>query len=360
MANYEYVKEPGILLDALFLLKLRFNGEGAYSKFRGEPGFDEYEEKYCELVKSKVDNISDRLLPLCYYDADNGVKTPLVWYMRDNWQLLMKNPAEIIDRFMDLIRDMPKLKEYIFFHYFPQKAVPAFKSMEYIRETILASEYPLDLKLYLLDFFIAPDGEASFIIEEFNKALNISLQACQENQITIDSTTLQSIGQNIDAFFEARNTDKKQYSNIFYTYCYITRKTISVESYGDNTIMAYFGINMDQSCFNIQRTAPIDFYEIGRCLYDETRLKILSMLRNREMYCAEIARELSLKNNSTIYHLNMMAKQNMLSSRTQGKKIFYSLNVSFLTQFNNYLKQIIEEESIRENELEKTTNRNNK
>jgi len=77
------------------------------------------------------------------------------------------------------------------------------------------------------------------------------------------------------------------------------------------------------------------------------------MLRKGEMYCAEIARELGLKNNSTIYHLNMMHQQNILKTRSQGKKIFYSLNIKFFIFVNQYLREIIEEENIREDELEK-------
>jgi len=358
LANYVYVKEPGILLDAIFLLKLRFNGESAYSKFRGQPGFDEYEEKYCELMKSKVADVSDRLLPLCYYDADNGVKMPLVWYMRDHWELLMKKPAEIIDRFIDLLQDMPRLKEYIFTHYFPERSVPAFKSMEYIRETILASEYPTDLKLYLLDFFIASEKETAFIIGEFNKALEIVKQVWEENQLYLENNVFPFAEKNIDVYFDVRNVDKKQYGNIFYTYCYIVRKVISVEVYGDSIVMVYLGIKLDHQLYisSQMNESSLDFYELGRCLYDETRLKILSMLRNREMYCAEIARELGLKNNSTIYHLIMMYRQNILKTRTHGKKIYYRINAEFLKELTNYLKPIIEKESIYEKELEKTTN----
>jgi len=354
LANYVYVKEPGILLDALFLLKMRFNGEKAYSKFRSESDFDEREEKYLELMQSQTVNISDRLLPLFYYDPEAGLKTPLIWYMRDNWELLMNNPAEIINGFIDLLKDMPKLKEYIFVHYFPLKSVPAFKSMEYIRETILASEYPINLKLYLMDFFVSSDREVSFIIEEFKKALNIALDVWKENHIIIDESNLQFVNQNIDAILNDKNVSLENYSDFYYSYCYVLRRTMYVEAFNNSNILVYLGSKKDlsnQGLINPKET--INFYEIGRCLYDETRLAIITMLRKGEMYCAEIARELGLKNNSTIYHLNMMHQQNILKTRSQGKKIFYSLNIKFFIFVNQYLREIIEEENIREDELEK-------
>ena len=54
MINFVYTKEPGLLLDALFLLKLYFNGEEAYKEFRNDRYFEEQDIAYYEMMKFEI------------------------------------------------------------------------------------------------------------------------------------------------------------------------------------------------------------------------------------------------------------------------------------------------------------------
>ncbi len=360
MSKFEFVKEPGILLDAMFLLKLRFNGESAYSCFRGEIDHTEQDEKFYELMRAKTMDINEKLLPLFYCDTKNDGGTPLLAYMRANWETLMQEPDAMIDAFYALLEDWSELKTYIFLHYFPGSMSPVFnpEGMENVRTQILDAELPVDVKLYLLDFFLSSDSACPLVVREFQKAVGIALENWQQNKTRIEEKIRACNEKTMGTICQSMNIPPDWCSGIYYTYCCTLRKTIASALHGDNGILLYIGIHADRYIDSVRAEPPIDFYELGRCIYDETRLKILSMLRNREMYCAEIARELGLKNNSTIYHLNMLHSQKLLRKRTLGNKLLYRLNVDFLLTLDEYLRSIIEETSMLEHNLAKTDNKN--
>ncbi len=360
MNKYEFVKEPGILLDAMFLLKLRFNGETAYSSFRGEVDHTEQEEKFYEFMRAKTADVSEKMLPLFYYIAGNDRGTPLLSFMRANWETLMQNPHSMIDSFCALLQDMTKLKEHVFLHYFPNTAIPEFnqEGMEDVRRLILESDFPVDVKLYLLDFFLSPESASAFIIHEFQKAVEIAQEAWRQNELKIENEIQNQEEKTMAAVCESMNITPEWCSKIYHTCCCVARKTISAQIYGDNIVLLYIGVRSDRFIESVRPETPIDFFQLGRCIYDETRLKILSMLRTQEMYCAEIARELGLKNNSTIYHLNMLANQHILKKRMVGNKLLYRINMVFFLALDEHLKNIIEEANILENDLEQATDRN--
>ncbi|MHB1151382.1 MAG: hypothetical protein ACYCWE_21880 [Eubacteriales bacterium] len=76
-------------------------------------------------------------------------------------------------------------------------------------------------------------------------------------------------------------------SNILYfTYCTINIGSVSSQTHKDNWI-AVLGIKFENLIYLNVTPYDINLYELGRVLYEETRLKILNMLAEKEMYCAE-------------------------------------------------------------------------
>ena len=53
---------------------------------------------------------------------------------------------------------------------------------------------------------------------------------------------------------------------------------------------------------------------------------------------ADSMAELGLKNNSTLYHLNMMEKQKLLNLIVDGKKIYYQINCNYLNSLQKLLE----------------------
>ena len=85
----------------------------------------------------------------------------------------------------------------------------------------------------------------------------------------------------------------------------------------------------------------IDLFELGRVLHDDVRVRILNMLIEKEMFCAEIARELGLKNNSTLYHLRLMEQLSLILNKKHGRRVYYFINPHFINSVINYMYKLL-------------------
>lgn len=65
--------------------------------------------------------------------------------------------------------------------------------------------------------------------------------------------------------------------------------------------------------------------EIFKALSDETRLEILNLLGSREMCVSEIASFTSVSRPTISHHLSILKKANLVTSRKDGKEIYYSV-----------------------------------
>jgi len=63
-------------------------------------------------------------------------------------------------------------------------------------------------------------------------------------------------------------------------------------------------------------------------LADETRRKILEMLRKKDLTPTEIGEKFNITAPSLSHHLNVLKEADLVTSRRQGQKIYYSLNLS--------------------------------
>jgi ArsR family transcriptional regulator len=72
-----------------------------------------------------------------------------------------------------------------------------------------------------------------------------------------------------------------------------------------------------------------------KAISEESRLKILCMLRESEKCVCEIWQYLGLPQNLASHHLKVLKDLNLIDSRKEGLKVFYSINKRVIS---NYLK----------------------
>lgn len=63
-------------------------------------------------------------------------------------------------------------------------------------------------------------------------------------------------------------------------------------------------------------------------LSDPNRQKILECLKKSELPVSEIAKHLNITLATLSHHLDILRRANLVSSRRDGRQIFYSLNLS--------------------------------
>lgn len=71
--------------------------------------------------------------------------------------------------------------------------------------------------------------------------------------------------------------------------------------------------------------------DVIKALADETRLDILRLLGNREMNVNEIASNSTVSRPTISHHLQIMKRARILTSRKEGKEMYYSINTYVLT-----------------------------
>ncbi len=345
MEKFVYVQGPGLLEDTLFLLKLYFNGEEALREYRKLPDFEEEELERYAAMRKKARSVSEKLLPYFYLGTQDD--TPLSAYVRANWHEFAADGANVISSFLDSLRNWPRLKSAMFRRYFPDIAVaePANLSHDLLRNVVVTSDLPDVLRMYLLDFFLSDESESLFLTEQLQQAVGICRAIREQGDESTQWYEPPVSEQQLVNVSRRLSIRPEEYSRIYYTQCHVDRRVISVVPYMDSHLLmigADAGRMLDAYCL----TAEIDLYRLGQCLVDEKRIRILNMLRSRELYCAEIARLLGLRNNSTIYHLNMLSDCRLVKTRKRGNRVLYRLNLEQLDVISRYLRSVMQESAM--------------
>ena len=78
--------------------------------------------------------------------------------------------------------------------------------------------------------------------------------------------------------------------------------------------------------------------DFGTLIAEKNRLKILNLLKDKELPASQINRQLRLPQNLSSHHLIVLKKTGLLKSRQQGRFIYYSLNQKNLKSVISDLK----------------------
>jgi ArsR family transcriptional regulator len=70
----------------------------------------------------------------------------------------------------------------------------------------------------------------------------------------------------------------------------------------------------------------IDCVEFCKALADDTRQKILEMLMEGEKCVSDIVDAFDMSQPTISHHLGILRQFNLVSSRREGKQVFYALN----------------------------------
>ncbi len=74
-----------------------------------------------------------------------------------------------------------------------------------------------------------------------------------------------------------------------------------------------------------------------KALNDETRRKIVELLKERDMNAGEIADEFNISKPSISHHLDILKRADLITSEKRGQFIEYSLNTSILEDLINWI-----------------------
>ena len=78
-----------------------------------------------------------------------------------------------------------------------------------------------------------------------------------------------------------------------------------------------------------------------KALQDETRRRILDMLRLRDLTAGEICQAFSMSAPSISYHLDLLRQAGLVSSRKQGQFVTYSLETTVFDESLGWILNLV-------------------
>ncbi len=97
-----------------------------------------------------------------------------------------------------------------------------------------------------------------------------------------------------------------------------------------------------QCCANKQLTqAFADLAKFLRIIGDDNRLKILCLLKDKELYVDELASRLDLAQNLVSSHLRVMLDFDLILARREGKKNYYTAHKAKFQKYNSLLTSFL-------------------
>ena len=79
---------------------------------------------------------------------------------------------------------------------------------------------------------------------------------------------------------------------------------------------------------------------VFQALSDKNRLKILDLLKKKDMSVGEILENFSITNASLSHHLDILKRVNLVVSERKGQYIYYSLNISVMEEIMMQISKI--------------------
>lgn len=87
-------------------------------------------------------------------------------------------------------------------------------------------------------------------------------------------------------------------------------------------------------------TAFADLAKFLRIIGDDNRLKILCLLRDKELCVCEIYKNLDLSQNLVSSHLKIMLDLDLIKVRSEWRKNYYSINCQTFQKYNSLLTNL--------------------
>jgi len=107
--------------------------------------------------------------------------------------------------------------------------------------------------------------------------------------------------------------------------------------------IVFFDIMQPKCCKGSKSTKDlritVDFLKV---ISEESRLKILCMLRDGDRCVCEIWQFLDLPQNLISHHLKVLRDFGLIESRKDGLKVYYSINQKTIIKYNSLLNHYLQ------------------
>lgn len=90
----------------------------------------------------------------------------------------------------------------------------------------------------------------------------------------------------------------------------------------------------------------MDLLQVMKALSDETRMRILNILKNGDLCVCEIEVILDINQSNASRHLNKLTNANIIEYYKVAQYVYYRINEEIITEYP-FIKEIIEKEAMK-------------
>jgi ArsR family transcriptional regulator, arsenate/arsenite/antimonite-responsive transcriptional repressor len=95
-----------------------------------------------------------------------------------------------------------------------------------------------------------------------------------------------------------------------------------------------------QSIISLATTVTPDLIALGfQALSEPLRLKVLELLREKELCVCELCNVLNVPQSKLSFHLKTLKEAALIRSRQEGRWVYYSLNLPQMVALEQYLSE---------------------
>lgn len=337
MISYDPI--PGKIIDLIYAQMIRYDYSGCLRAANEHNWF--VEDRHCviregfrqaRLPKSSTLNLLFTIFKgdCCFnrfVRASKGlfhfssVSAFLEWLRRMNPSYFLSHILRIFDcRPVSLTEYQSKLRD-------------SSKLLSLIQSFGLEEKY----QLYLLNFCLDGDHYLKELYQSFSQCVTF-LEKLEPWNSEVDCL---NTPKNMDEerLFQLLDKPVENQRIVRYSICTLPDGLVKVFDRPEQ-LDVIIGCNACTSWEKVDYEMP-DLQLIGNALSEPRRLDILSVLRTgQELYATEIANELHVSNNTLFYHMNMLCEAKLLTSRTSGRKVFYSVEPQTLKKLSIYFDRL--------------------
>ncbi len=87
----------------------------------------------------------------------------------------------------------------------------------------------------------------------------------------------------------------------------------------------------------------MDFIQVMKALADETRIRILNLLREGELCVCELEHILDINQSNASRHLNKLTTSKLITFEKRALYVYYKINQGILEEYS-FIKEMLEQE----------------
>jgi DNA-binding transcriptional ArsR family regulator len=340
-----YIAAGGRIYDLIYTISAHYNfgSVGVLHKMNSRNADDQIDTIFADL-NEKLKNSPDGIdVFFQYYEGRPCCMTML--FMKIMWDF--ETPAEFIRYYskMDIHELYLQVLAYYDNYRLENNQYKVILSDSGTFSAFIGSLHLLnDFKSKLLLFFENPNSCIENIVRVMTYVLNkmravLHLKKAETDEfvkrtfsVLKNDTCLLSIDK--DPFI----VDLTQYSIINFTVSVINDAVVYIVQ-GEDQFNLCFGLYHEKYIQkSLEYTEQMDIQAIAKALGEDLRYRIFNMLKKKDMYMTEVAAALDLPPAAICYHINLLLKSRLITTTTQGRKTYYSINRKQIDAIAKFIK----------------------